>query len=71
MTNLFNFTSCHIKRSLSNKNAKLSEKWMMGGSQQSAAFVLTVTAEMTGRHIALDPETFSARKTLCGFKKKN
>lgn len=35
---------------------------MTGESQQSAAFVLTVSAEMTGRHVALGPETFSAQK---------
>lgn len=35
---------------------------MTGESQQSAAFVLTVSAEMTGRHVALGPETFSAPK---------
>lgn len=61
------------QKSLSNKNAKLSEKWMMGGSQQSAAFVLTVSVEMTGRHTALDPPTFSAYKKngkLCGFIKR-
>lgn len=42
---------------------------MMGGSQQSAAFVLTVSAEMTGRHIALDPETFSTQKPSRVYKR--